>query len=84
MLEIGVKRLGYQSLEAVRGMDRCLLGRWVRESTRVRVPWLAEKLGLKTRGGMSYGISWIGRQMEEDGKLKRKWKTLQNQPDFAA
>ena len=75
MLE-GIKKLGYERVEEVIGKDRYLLGRWLRRQTRVRVHWLAERLGFRTRGGMSSGISWIGQQIISDAGLKRKWKML--------
>ena len=37
---------------------------------------VAQKLGLQTRGGMSHGITQIARRLDEDGKLKKKWKML--------
>ena len=44
----------------------------VADQTRVRAPWLAQKLGLQTRGGMSHGITQIARRLDEDGKLEKK------------
>jgi len=76
LLEQGVQVLGYKSIGQIRGRDRYLLGKLIRNQTRVRVPWLAEQFGLKTRGGMSHGITRIGRLLEEDQKLKKQWKLL--------
>ena len=75
-LQAGARALGYAPGETVRGADRYLLGKLVRERTKVRVPWLAEKFGLKTRNGMSHGITWVGRQMEVDRALRRRWERL--------
>ncbi len=76
LLEQGAGVLGYPQPGEVRGEDRYLLGKWIRHQTRVRVPWLAQKLRLQTRGGMSHGITQITRRLDEDGRLKKKWKTL--------
>jgi hypothetical protein len=83
LLKNGIRALGYHASDQVRGEDRYLLGKWVRHRTRVRVPWLAQKLALQTRGGMSHGITLISRRLEKDFRLKKKWKTLQRSQNVA-
>ena len=44
LLEQGAGILGYWQSGEIRGEDRYLLGKWIRRRTRVRVPWLAQKI----------------------------------------
>ena len=76
LLEKGAKDLGYPNSHQVKGADRYLLAKFVRYGTRVRVPWLAEKLGLETRGGMSHGISKITKEIKQNRKLYEQWNRL--------
>ena len=81
LLEGGARVLGYGGLDEVGGMDRYLLGRLARERTKVRVAWLAGKLGVKTREGMSHMLSRIGREIEKDAALGKRWKMLHRSSD---
>ena len=83
LLEQGAEILGYPRPGEVQGEDRYLLGKWIRHQTRVRVPWLAQKLGLQTRGGMSHGTTQIARRLDEGGKLEKKWKMLLSSQNVA-
>jgi len=43
---------------------------------RVRVEWLAQKLGVQTRAGMSHMLYWTGKRMDRDRVLQKLWKKL--------
>ena len=60
----------------VKGMDRYLLAGLARQKTKVSVQWLATEFGLKTRGGMSYGIRQAKKRLKEDRTLRRRWNML--------
>jgi REP element-mobilizing transposase RayT len=71
---------GFRVLSAgkeLTGLERYLLARWVRQHSRVSVGWLAQQLGLRTRGGMASGIYLVGQRQQIDLKLARKWKALE-------
>ena len=84
---IGLKKVWNERLSRVstihgethggKGGDRYLLGRWVRKQNTASVKWLAEQLGIKTRGGMSHGIYLIGKRLEKDRGMTKKWKILE-------
>ncbi len=78
ILEEGARALGYRAGEKVRGVDRHILAAWARRRSKVTVEWLARRFGLKTRGGMSYSLRQVGKRMEKDRALQKKWKTLLN------
>ena len=54
-----------------------LLARWVRQHCRVSAGWLAEVMGLKTRGGMASSIHLAGCRLRNDRSLASKWKQLE-------
>lgn len=77
-LKEGCRKLGYQELIEVKGMDRYLLARWARSHTQVRVKWLTQKLGLRSVGTMSYGIWLVSQQLETNPKLQKRWNILKS------
>ena len=77
-LERGARLLGYSRVGMVKGVDRYLLAGWARQRTKVSVQWLASEFGLKTRGGMSYGIRQAKKRLEHDRLLRKRWDTLTN------
>jgi REP element-mobilizing transposase RayT len=72
------KALGYGAGEAVDGVDRYLVGRLVRERTRVGVGWLAEQMGMGTRGSLAVGLCLVGKRLEGDRALQKRWKHLKD------
>ena len=44
----------------------------------LRVLWLADKLGMRTRGGMANGIYLAGKRIDENGKTRSLWNKLEN------
>ena len=76
LLERGSRLLGYPKVGMVKGMDRYLLAGLARQKTKVSVQWLATEFGLKTRGGMSYGIRQAKKRLKEDRTLRRRWNML--------
>ena len=78
-LEGGVKRLGYSVRDKLSVMDRYLLARWARHESRVGVKWLAEQLGVRSVGTMSYGIWLVGKHLENDYAVQKRWKLLVSQ-----
>ncbi len=76
-LREGVKVLGYKKVEEVKGRDRYVLGRWVRQRTKVSVKWIGEQMGVRTRGGMSSAIYLVGQRLQVDHKISRQWKLLE-------
>lgn len=79
VLEKGMKLMGYNKVEEIRGQDRYLLAKLVRHQTRVRIPWLAQKFSFLHRGSVSHGISRIAQRLERDKKLNERWKELLSQ-----
>ncbi len=77
MLKKGLARLGVRDGN-LEGWDRLLVARWVRKHTKASVKWLAQELGMKTRGGMSNGIHLVGRRLEADRSLSTKWRKLES------
>ena len=78
VMKIGGSSLrSIESLQQVTGWDRLLLARWVRSRTKVSVKWLAQRLGMQTRGGMSNGIYLAGRQLEGRLKMQQRWRALE-------
>ena len=57
LIETNGRQAGRLSSFARNSLGNGLFKHALRESTWVRVPWLAEKMGLKTRGGMDYLMS---------------------------
>jgi hypothetical protein len=49
-----------------------LVARRLRQKTKVSVEWLAQQLGVQTRGGMSAGMHEVSRQLQRDGMLRTK------------
>ena len=43
---------------------------------RVRVEWLAQKLWVQTRAGMSHMLYLTGKRMDRDRVLQKLWKKL--------
>jgi REP element-mobilizing transposase RayT len=72
------KVLGYGAGEEVVGVDRYLVGRLVREQTRVGVGWLAGRMGMKTRGSLAVGLCLLGKRLESDGELQKRWKKVKD------
>jgi putative transposase len=77
MIGKAMKCLGCRGNE-VTGWDRLLLARKVREHSKVSVKWLAEQLGMKTRGGMSNGIYLVGQKVLKDRAFAARWRKLEN------
>ncbi len=75
-LKAGMKVLGYKKMEEVKGWDRYVLARWVRQQAKVSVKWLGEQLNVRTPGGMSSSIYLVGQRMHRDAKIARQWKQL--------
>ena len=71
-----VEKLGYHEVGDLKGMDRYWVARLVRSQTKVSVGWVARKLGLRTREGLSSAISRLGRLIETNPKAAKKWKSL--------
>jgi hypothetical protein len=65
----GMKRLGYQELKEVLGIDRYLLARAVRAQTKVSIKALGWSLRMVSRGGLSRSIFLVGKRIEQDRKL---------------
>ncbi len=76
-LKAGAEVLGYEKMEEVKGWDRYVLARWVRQRTKVSVKWLGEQLNVRTRGGMSSAIYLVGQRIRRDVKILRQWKRLE-------
>lgn len=76
ILGYGVKRLGYKELKAVCGIDRYLLAKAVRAQTKVSVKGLAGHFGLASRGGLSHSIFLVGKRIEQDRKLRKRYEQL--------
>jgi putative transposase len=76
LLRQAVQVLGYCGPREVRGKDRYLVARLLRQKSKVSVGWLAEQFGLQTRGGMSAAMHDVGRQLGQDKALQTKWSTL--------
>lgn len=77
-LKAGMKVLGYEDLSEVKGWDRYILARWVRQKTKVSVKWLGYQLGVRTRGGMSSSIYQVGQRLSKDRKIFRQWRLLES------
>lgn len=78
LLKVGCHKLGYSVPGESKGMDRHLLGRWVRLRTKVGVKWLASQLKVASVGTMSYGIWYVGQQIAKDSRLRKRWNLLQS------
>jgi putative transposase len=72
----GVKRLGYKEIKEVQGIDRYLLAKAVRAQTKVSVKGLAGHLGLASRGGLSHSVFLVGKRMEQDRRLRKRYEML--------
>ncbi len=72
----GLKKFGYKELNEVRGIDRYLLAKAVRAQTKVSVRGLAGHFGLASRGGLSHSIFLVGKRIEQDRKLKKRYEQL--------
>jgi putative transposase len=72
------KALGYRRGEEVVGADRYLVGRLVRERTRVGVSWLAGQMGMKTRGSLAVGLCMLGKRLACDRDLQKRWKQVKD------
>ncbi len=77
LLQEGCRRLGVVLVEALHREDALLLALWVRQHTRVSVLWLARRLGMKTRGGMSSSLYRIRQRMETERQLQKRWRLLE-------
>ena len=77
-LKAGAKALGHGKGKRMRRWERLLLARWVRQRTSVSAGWLAQQLGMRTRGGLSHGIYLAGRRMGTDRALGGCWRKLEN------
>jgi putative transposase len=76
-LKQGMKKLGYDNLIEMERWDRYLLAEWVRTRSRMKIDWLAEKIGAKNRGSLSGSLFEIRKRMENNRKLISKWRTLE-------
>jgi hypothetical protein len=68
---------GYREADGAPRWERLVLARWIRSQTKVSVKWLAEQLGMETRGGMSNGIYLAGLRLETERSLRQRWQTLE-------
>lgn len=67
---------GKSHLAELETWERYLLARWLRGQTRATVGWLAQQMQIRTRGGMSTGIYWAGKQIEANRRLTKRWTQL--------
>ena len=52
------------------------IGHLARARTHVSVGWLAESLGVRTRGGMGNGIWRVRQMLQTDKRLQKSWKVV--------
>ena len=76
LLQEGARRLGHASVKKICGSDRFLLGLWIRSRVAVSVKWLADQLGLRTRGGMSRSLYLAKQRLKSDRTFQKKWSRL--------
>lgn len=76
LLAEGLRRWKVARLELLQADDRFLLAVWVRQECRVSVLWLAHRLGLKTRGGMSSSLHRLRLRLANEPGLRTRWKSL--------
>jgi REP element-mobilizing transposase RayT len=76
LLGKAVQVLGYSGVRQLSGAERFLVARLIRSRTKVSVGWLAEQIGVRTRGTMSNGLCLINQRLQRDKALARKWKQL--------
>lgn len=77
LLAQGLKAFKVKDVRQLAAMERSLLARWVRQHSRVTVGWLAQVMGLKTRGGMASSIHLAGRRLQTDRFLASRWRRLE-------
>jgi len=82
MMQKAVRCLGYGTVEKVKGWDRFLVARKVRQHSKVSVKWLAAQLGVRTRGGMSNGIYLAGQRLHLDRSMAARWRKLERGCDL--
>jgi len=71
-----MRKLGYESFDEVQGLDRYLIGKFVRQKSKVRIQWLADQLRVETRAGMSHMLYWTTKKMQTDTRLRKRWNSL--------
>jgi REP element-mobilizing transposase RayT len=76
LMEGAARKLGWKSLGDVKGMDRYVIGHLARTQTQVTVGWLAQSLGVRTRGGMGNGIWRVRQMLQTDKRLQKSWKVV--------
>lgn len=77
LLAQGLKAFKVKDVRELAALDRYLLARWVRQHSRVTVGWLAQVMGLETRGGMASSIHLAGCRLRTDRRLAARWKQLE-------
>ncbi len=76
-LNRGMKLLGFKALETMDRWDRYLLAEWVRTRSRMKIDWLAQKIGVKNRGSLSGSLFQVRNRIQSDRKLYSKWRILE-------